>query len=211
MGHALVQTGPLMGDDIRHDGPGKCIEDKKAGHHHQGRSQGSAGGFQQGEHADNGHCQIHGCGESGAIGQLFIKEKDVGRAIGRRQGHHPVLQRNIIPGRGSKRGIGGIGQKHGKSEMDGPGLGGVEDKDIKDKGQGRRVPELKKSPAQGNKKKNFFGDRSSGAAGSGFGLGNHLLQLRLWSGGFLEFAHQCGSCRAKFRTLCRFLKFGTLF
>ena len=47
MGHAFYKTRPFMGNNVRHMGAGKGVQDKHCSHNHKWRPQGSPGCFKQ--------------------------------------------------------------------------------------------------------------------------------------------------------------------
>jgi len=63
--------------------------------------------------------------------------------------------------------------------VDRPGLRIVQYENIKDKWQGRGVPELKQGPDQGYEKEDFLRDHASRIAGTGFSFSNHLLHCSI--------------------------------
>ena len=166
VGHAFDQAGSLVGDHVGHVGPGKGVDDKDGGHHHQGRAQRTTGGLQQRDQADDGYDQVHARGQAGAVGQFRVKPEKIGCTKRGHQGHDPVLHRNVVPRRRFERRIGRVGQKYGKRQVNGPGFGVVEHQNVKQERQGRGIPQLEQRPEQGHKEQDFFGNRAGGIAGA---------------------------------------------
>ena len=144
--HALGQAGPLVSDDLGHVRPAEGVNDEHGRHHHQGRSQGPAGGLQQQGQARNGHHQIHGGGIAWPIRQGRIKPEQVGGAESRYQSKDPVLNRYVVARRRFEGRIGRVGEEYGEGQVNGPGFSVVEHENIENEGQRRSVPQLKQRP-----------------------------------------------------------------
>ena len=92
------------------------------------------------------------CGQAGPFGQLVVEEEEVAGAEGADQGEDPVLDRDAVARRALEGRPARVGEEDREGEVDGAGLGVVQDRqDVGNhEGQRRGDPQLKQRPEQGH-------------------------------------------------------------
>ena len=155
------EADPAMGQQTRHPGAGQAVYQEDQGDHGQGRAQGAAGGFQQQRNADAGGDQVGGGEVAGALGQVLIHDEQVGGGAGGDQAENYVGDRHPVPGRAAKGRKHQIRQQQGEGEVNGPGLGVIEDAKTDQKRQRGGNPQLEQRPAEGQ----YRDDPAHGADG----------------------------------------------
>ena len=126
--------------------------------------------------ADAGDPYIHRYGSAGALRNGFIEDIQISGGKGAEDGKHPILDGDAVPWRALRRGVGEEGQKNRKGEMDGAGLGVIEDTETNNEGQRRCDPKLKQRPCQGNAEQYPLGD-PSWCSGARIRLSDEILQV----------------------------------
>ena len=156
MRHRLGETRPRPLQDIRHPGgiAKEDIRQKQHGHTHQGRAKCTPGCFKQQNQADTGNRQILRNRQARTRCQIAVKDIDVKRAKRRSRSQNPVNHRDIGTRRAFERRIGHKGQKYGKSQMDRPRFGRVENTKTNDIGKRRCQPKLEQRPSHRNTQQN---------------------------------------------------------
>ncbi len=171
-----VEAYPPVSEDARHMGPEQRIDDKHRGHDRKRRPQGAARRLQQQQDAHHADHHVLGQGRPGPLGELGIEEEHIGATEGGDPGEQPILQRNALPGRALQRRIGHKGQEEREGQVNGARLGGIEDPEPEEVGQGRRDPQLEQRPGRGDTHQQLAG-RPQWLARPGVGGGHHLLQV----------------------------------
>ena len=115
-----------MRNHVRHVRAAKGVHQKDQRHDHHRQSQHATGRFEQQGHANQAGVDIHRGGLPWTRRQLTVEDKQIGRAKSAHEGKDPVSHRNAIARRALKSGVGHIGQKHGKRQVNRPGFGVIE-------------------------------------------------------------------------------------
>lgn len=183
-----------MGNYIRHPWAGQGIGDEDSRHHRQRQAQRPPGGLQEQHQATKGDHQVLGDRGSWPFRKLVIEQEQVGGRKGGCKRQYPVKPGNmgVVPPPHHRKG--GKRQEGRKRQVDGAGLGGIENADIEDKRQWRGNPQLEQGPDQRNDKQQN-GCRPCQRPAPGFRL-QYFVDLRdvnVFGRGRVAVGHGAGS------------------